>query len=193
MSKLSGDPIDEQEARAQLEHFGAIEAVWYPTKTDTVMYQLPKGIWIQFAYFQDCRDAQSVSRPSLVNPFNTLKVFTNRSKAFRDDQVFRLEQPPMPLDLRSRPLRSGPSISPFNRPSPGKTGLTPQHSMARRDTDSCCVFVGDLSPNVTQKQLSDLFGAYGRVQSMDLISKPSGNGKARYPLEDCNLLILQRI
>ncbi|KAI9703275.1 MAG: hypothetical protein M1836_007841 [Candelina mexicana] len=155
MSKLSGDSIEEREARAQLEHFGAIEAVWYPTKTDTVMYQLPKGIWIQFAYFQDCRDAQS---------------------AFRDDPVFRLEQPPMPLDLRSRPLRSSASNSPFMRPSPSRTGCTPQHPMARKDTDSCCVFVGDLSPNVTQKQLGDLFGNYGRVLSMDLVSKPSANG-----------------
>ena len=61
LSKFTGDEITEAEARAVLEPYGAIETVWYPTKTDCQIYQLPKGIWVKFGFFQDCRDAQAVS------------------------------------------------------------------------------------------------------------------------------------
>ena len=44
-----------------LKGFGAIEAMFVPTPHEIAVYRLPQGIWVQFAYFQDCRDAQMVS------------------------------------------------------------------------------------------------------------------------------------
>ena len=35
------------------------------------MFRLPEGIWVQFAYFQDCRDAQMVRDPRLWAGFPT--------------------------------------------------------------------------------------------------------------------------
>ncbi len=60
LSKISGGPITEDEARRVLEPYGAIEKLWYNTQTDKEMFRLPEGIWVMFAYFQDCRDAQAV-------------------------------------------------------------------------------------------------------------------------------------
>ena len=64
MSKISGGPISEEEARQALAPFGAIEKFWYNTQTDKEMFRLPEGIWVMFAYFQDCRDAQAVCNGS---------------------------------------------------------------------------------------------------------------------------------
>ena len=65
MSRLTGGKISEIEARRVLDPFGPIECVWWSSKTEREMYQLPEGIWAKFAYFQDCRDAQGVSLPVL--------------------------------------------------------------------------------------------------------------------------------
>ena len=61
LSRVTGGPISEDEAREILGRFGALEKVWYCAKTDTEMFLLPEGIWVMFAFFQDCRDAQAVS------------------------------------------------------------------------------------------------------------------------------------
>ena len=60
ISRHNGDAVQEDEVRQLLNPFGAIEKVWLPSETDREMYQLPKGIWVRFAYFQDCRDAHAV-------------------------------------------------------------------------------------------------------------------------------------
>lgn len=52
--------MSEAEARQVLTRFGALEKVWYCSQTDREMFRLPEGIWVMFAFFQDCRDAQSV-------------------------------------------------------------------------------------------------------------------------------------
>lgn len=61
MSKLTGGKVTESEARRALQPFGKVECCWWSSKTEREMYQLPEGIWVKFAYFQDCRDAQHVS------------------------------------------------------------------------------------------------------------------------------------
>ena len=61
LSKVTGDPISEEEARQIMGRYGALERVWFCTQTDKEMFRLPEGIWIMFAFFQDCRDAQAVS------------------------------------------------------------------------------------------------------------------------------------
>ena len=60
LSKVTGEPIAEHEARQIMCRFGALERVWFCTQTDKEMFRLPEGIWIMFAFFQDCRDAQAV-------------------------------------------------------------------------------------------------------------------------------------
>lgn len=61
LSRGTGGLISETEARQVLSRFGALEKVWYCSQTDKEMFRLPEGIWIMFAFFQDCRDAQAVS------------------------------------------------------------------------------------------------------------------------------------
>ena len=60
LSRVNGEPITNEEAREVLEKFGALEKVWHCSQTDKEMFRLPEGIWVMFAYFQDCRDAQGV-------------------------------------------------------------------------------------------------------------------------------------
>ncbi len=61
LSKVTGGPIAENETRQVLSRYGALEKVWYCSQTDKEMFRLPDGIWVMFAFFQDCRDAQVVS------------------------------------------------------------------------------------------------------------------------------------
>lgn len=60
LSKVTGGTISESEAHQALSRFGALEKVWYCSQTEKEMFRLPEGIWIMFAFFQDCRDAQAV-------------------------------------------------------------------------------------------------------------------------------------
>ena len=61
LSRLTGGPVDEDEARRALSPYGAIDSCWTSSRTEREMYQLPEGIWVKFEFFQDCRDAQVVS------------------------------------------------------------------------------------------------------------------------------------
>lgn len=54
--------MSEAEARHELSPYGQIDSCWHSSNTEREMYQLPDGIWVKFAFFQDCRDAQSVRR-----------------------------------------------------------------------------------------------------------------------------------
>lgn len=60
LSRVTGGLVSEAEARHVLSQFGAIEKIWYCSQTDKEMFRLPEGIWVMFAFFQDCRDAQAV-------------------------------------------------------------------------------------------------------------------------------------
>lgn len=64
LSKVTGGPISEGEAHQVLARHGALEKVWYCSQTDKEMFRLPEGIWVMFAFFQDCRDAQVVNLTS---------------------------------------------------------------------------------------------------------------------------------
>ncbi|KAL8661369.1 MAG: hypothetical protein Q9202_005671 [Teloschistes flavicans] len=150
---LSGGAIPEEEARQVLGRFGAIEKLWYCSDTDKEMFRLPDGIWVMFAFFQDCRDAQA---------------------GFRDDPTYRLEQPKMPEDMRQR-LGGRSSGAHTTRISPDRMGDSPQ-AMMRRAVDSSSVFVGNLPFGTTEDKLRELFGMYGRIVNIELVHKPSING-----------------
>lgn len=64
LSKITGGYIPEDEARQILARFGDIEKLWYCSQTDKEMFRLPEGVWVMFAFYQDCRDAQAVSHVS---------------------------------------------------------------------------------------------------------------------------------
>ena len=59
--------MSEDEARRELSPYGQITACWFSSDTEREMYQLPEGIWVKFAFFQDCRDAQSVCGCALIS------------------------------------------------------------------------------------------------------------------------------
>lgn len=65
MSRVTGGHITEVEAIHVLHQYGKIQETWYANQTEKEMYRLPEGIWVRFAFFQDCRDAQAVSASML--------------------------------------------------------------------------------------------------------------------------------
>ena len=67
LSKIAGGSITEDEARQVLAGYGDLERLWYCSQTDKEMFRLAEGIWVMFAYFQDCRDAQTVSTRGMVS------------------------------------------------------------------------------------------------------------------------------
>lgn len=93
--------------------------------------------------------------------------------------MYRLEQPPIPDDLRTRHgarqqrvLPSAMGVSPIQRPSPGRMLPSP---MRRAATDICSIFVGGLPPHATQERLREMFQVYGQTLHIELIQKPSVN------------------
>ncbi|KAL8845345.1 MAG: hypothetical protein Q9176_000516 [Flavoplaca citrina] len=177
LSKVTGGAIAEDEARQILSRFGAIEKLWYCSQTDLEMFRLPEGVWVMFAFFQDCRDAQAVSGRSI---FVLYPAPAYPPKGFRDDPTYRLEQPRMPEDMRTRlNVRSG--ASPMHREvprvSPARYGGSPQAAMLRRASDACSIFVGNLPPDATDDKLRELFGMYGRIAHIEIVRKPSVNAR----------------
>lgn len=156
-----------------MSRHGPIESVWLCSQTDKEMFRLPDGIWVKFVYFQDCRDAQAVSWPNsdLSLPYADLM------KIFRDHPVYRLEQPPLPEDVRSRQGgRQYTSLSPMQRSSPGRMLPSPQSASRRANADQCSIFVGNLPPNATDSQLRELFSTFGPIIHVEIVRKPSVHG-----------------
>ncbi|MCJ1298177.1 hypothetical protein MMC08_000966 [Hypocenomyce scalaris] len=163
LSRVRGGPISEREAHSILRPYGAIEKTWVTTPTDREMFRLPEGIWVTFAFFQDCRDAQAV---------------------FRDDRHYRLEQPVVPGDMPRRinrpvlPSSSWTVLSPVARPSPNRPSSSSPSRFVKRARDRCTIFVGGLPPHVSQNRLEALFTPYGLVRNCELISKTSATTQA---------------
>ena len=61
LSRVTGGPIAEPEARNLLSRYGEIEKVWYSSPTESEIFRLPEGIWVMYKLFQPSRDAQAVS------------------------------------------------------------------------------------------------------------------------------------
>ena len=70
MSRVTGGHISVDEAVGVLHQYGKIEETWYAMPTEKEIYRLPEGIWVRFAYFQDCRDAQAVSLSTSSHNFD---------------------------------------------------------------------------------------------------------------------------
>ncbi len=65
LSRVTGGPISEGEARNILSRYGEIEKVWYSSPTESEIFRLPEGIWVMYKLFQPSRDAQAVSIQNL--------------------------------------------------------------------------------------------------------------------------------
>ena len=85
----------------------------------------------------------------------------------------------MPDDIRYRMGSRSNQSSPMQR-SPGQfvSNLTSPQGAMRRATDVCSIFVGNLPPSADEQELRQLFGQFGRINSVELIRKPSVNGKS---------------
>ena len=133
------------------------------------MYRLPDGVWVMWAYFQGARDAQNVKIM-----LSKISNATDLSQAFKDHPKFRLEEPALPTEIKSRVDRM--NQSPLTRLTPGQSYESPQLRMWRAP-DRSSIYVGGLPLSVTQTQLCSLFQAHGRVKGVEIISKPVINGK----------------
>ena len=154
--------------------YGALERVWFCTQTDKEMFRLPEGIWVMFAFFQDCRDAQAVSRRKLQY-FRSCNA--NVYKGFRDHNLYRLEQPRMPDEMRARLLNRG-NQSPLpaqQRVSPGYARRPSPQTHPRRIIDLSSIFVGNLPSNVDEAMLRKTFGACGEICHVEIVRKASVN------------------
>lgn len=84
----------------------------------------------------------------------------------------------MPDDIRHRMGSRSNQSSPMQRSPglPGSTFSSPQ-VVVRRATDICSIFVGNLPPNADEEQLRQIFGQFGRINQVEIVRKPSVNGK----------------
>ena len=91
----------------------------------------------------------------------------------------------MPDEIRARiSNRAFESPVSSQRGSPGyprRPFVSPLASN-RRALDLCSVFVGNLPPNVNEEVLRGTFGAYGNVRNVEIVRKPSVNGKVFSPV-----------
>lgn len=61
LSRINGGPISEGEAREVMDGQGNIETIWFASPTERELFGLPDGVFIRFAFFDDCRDVITVS------------------------------------------------------------------------------------------------------------------------------------
>ena len=123
---------------------------------------------------------------------------TDMFKGFRDNNMYRLEQPRLPEDiharLRSRQYRASSNstgFSPVQRRSPGRMLLSPARSTR---TDFASIFVGGLPATATQEELRHMFQIYGQILNIDIVHKASVNSKFSSPVHSSHerSLIIRR-
>ncbi|KAI9795484.1 MAG: hypothetical protein M1833_007014 [Piccolia ochrophora] len=158
LSKLTGGAVTESEARRVLHDYGEIDSLWWSSRTEREMYQLPEGVWVKFAFFQDCRDAQS---------------------SFRDNALYRLEQPSTPSERGAQPRTPPASRAGWTtRGATRAEAQTPQNSTYvahRQDVDRRSVFIGNLPETMTRDRLVELLSPFGTIMSVDVVTKPSAH------------------
>ena len=91
--------------------------------------------------------------------------------------MYRLEQPPLPEEVRTRQGgRKYSSISSMQRSSPGHLLPSPQSASRRANADLCSIFVGNLPINATDTQLREIFSVFGPITHAEIVRKPSVHG-----------------
>ena len=171
LARTTGGAISEAEAREVLRGRGDLEKLWHPSPTEKEMFRLGDGIWVMFAFFQDCRDAQAVS-PLRIQKSPLTQCCT---QLFKDNPMYRLEAPHHPEEAQARVTsRVGPS--PMSRLTPTHPYVSPPlYRMRQAERNS--IFVGNLPVDVTQAQLRGLLANYGSIRSIEVVSRPLVHSK----------------
>ncbi|KAI9668350.1 MAG: hypothetical protein M1829_005554 [Trizodia sp. TS-e1964] len=170
MSTITGKPINDAEARTVLKNFGPIESTWIASPTERQMYQLPVGIWVKWAMYQDCRDAKL---------------------EFRNNPLYRLDMPNVPeaassanhlginnqSDTNASSAPVGPPVNQVIYPIVSETALTSQNVTAQDGADRQSIFIGNIHYSVDETALKRLFERYGDIVSSKLIVKQTGPGR----------------
>lgn len=60
LTRVDGAAISEEEARKLLEQYGPIDRMRATTKQDADQYNLPSGMYVQYAYYDDFKDCFKV-------------------------------------------------------------------------------------------------------------------------------------
>ena len=74
LSNINGGAITEAEAREIMANYGPIELLWFASQTEREMFGLPEGIFVRFAFFDDCRDCLMVSNLEMPHSFLLSKL-----------------------------------------------------------------------------------------------------------------------
>ncbi|KAF7503553.1 hypothetical protein GJ744_003626 [Endocarpon pusillum] len=151
LTRHTGGPITDGEARSLLEKYGAIEETCPISVGDQKVTNLPEGRWVKFAFFQDCQDARL---------------------AFKHDEYYQLvmhrpeARAPANAANRSSPRSFRPSGRVHNRSVYGRRWVP----------DEQAVFVGDLPFDVVEDEIREALSPYGHIQSVDILRKDVENG-----------------
>ncbi len=172
LTRHTGGPITDEEARGVLEFFGDIEETCPISVADQKFANLPEGRWVKFAYFQDCADAQFVRFPSFADCLELTS-----SQAFKHHEYFRLVTH---RAENARPARLRPNNSPFIRNrNPARIHDQPR-ARPGLVPDALAIYVGDLPLDVTHDQIRSLFGQFGAIVSLDLLHKRVDDSKRQF-------------
>ena len=150
--------------------YGPLEKLWTSSATAREMFRLPDGIWVTFAFFQDCRDAQAVGLTH-----RTECIMLRNFKGFKDSSDYRLEQPALPEDIRYRVERA--KLSPFARSSPLRGRLSSPLSAYSQRLANNSVFIGNLPSTVSLDRLREHFQTCGTIRATEIIAKTNIHGK----------------
>ena len=184
LSKINGGLITEDNAREVMANFGPIEMLWFASQTEREMFGLPDGIFVRFAFFDDCRSAQVASLPLRLDEGHAYSV-----QSFRDSSAYRLEQVKGLEEIRALPngRLNHSKTSPFRRETPGRM-ISP--AAVRRTVDTRSIFVGNIPHHITEEQLGTMFQMYGRVTHCEIIRKPSLVNGENFASIDTNVLLI---
>ncbi|KAI9885679.1 MAG: hypothetical protein M1823_002548 [Watsoniomyces obsoletus] len=159
LSRLTGGPVSEEEARAAFTGRGEIERCWVSSNTERAMYQLPEGIWVQFHSYEECRDARS---------------------AFRRHPEYRVDSPPSAIDASPRGLM--PHGTSAQTAQAARLRLLPT-------VDASSIFIGNLPENATHAEVASMVSAIGPVRSVEVVRRPGNRMGSHVVFAFANFII----
>lgn len=162
VTRHTGGPVSDEEARGLLGRFGAIEETSPISVADQKVTNLPEGRWVKFAYFQDSRDAQDAFKH---NEF--YRLLHHRTEEIRAHRYHRQDVQPLRYRLNNpqfcgRPPAYIRNQSHFNPPSV---------------PENLSIFIDHLPHDVTREEIEEVFGRYGIIESLKMRRKLGGNSE----------------
>jgi len=135
-----------------MEPFGPIAEVSRVTVRGQPVGMPATGLWVKFAFFQDCKDAIWVS-PRIKRSAGGL---TQNHQNLQQSDNYRLHV-------------TNPDIKPAQPYSNG----TPTSAFGlRSSSDAKSIFLGGLPENVYDQQLRNIFVPFGTIDMVTIMRKP---------------------